>query len=184
MPPHAPEPSHAPSAEPPTPRPPAGGQHDERLWPGPLGWFLAVAAAGLLTVALLPVHEGVAAVAGSVALVGSLTFVAVTSPRVRVRDGVLTAGRAHVPLDVLGPARPLDREETRAALGPGLDARAYVCLRAWAGTAVRVEVRDPQDPTPYWLVSTRRPEALAAAIGGGLAGPGGLPQDPGHARGR
>jgi hypothetical protein len=29
---------------------------------------------------------------------------------------------------------------------------------------VRVEVVDPQDPTPYWLVSTRRPDDLARAL--------------------
>ncbi|GEA90007.1 DUF3093 domain-containing protein [Cellulomonas cellasea] len=164
MPPHAAEPPHATPAGPPTGRAPGAAAHDERLWPGPFGWFLAVAAAGLLTIALVPVHPGLAAAVGAVALVGALVFAVVTSPRVRVHDGELAAGRARIPLDLLGDARALDREETRAALGPGLDARAYVCLRAWAGTAVRVEVRDPHDPTPYWLVSTRRPAELAAAL--------------------
>lgn len=31
-------------------------------------------------------------------------------------------------------------------------------------TAVRVEVLDPEDPTPYWVVSTRRPMELAASL--------------------
>jgi hypothetical protein len=29
---------------------------------------------------------------------------------------------------------------------------------------VRVELTDPEDPTPYWLVSSRRPDALARAL--------------------
>jgi hypothetical protein len=29
---------------------------------------------------------------------------------------------------------------------------------------VKVELTDPQDPTPYWLVSTRRPERVVEAI--------------------
>jgi hypothetical protein len=29
---------------------------------------------------------------------------------------------------------------------------------------VRVTVTDPQDPTPYWLVSTRHPEKLVEAL--------------------
>jgi hypothetical protein len=29
---------------------------------------------------------------------------------------------------------------------------------------VRVDVADDDDPTPYWLVSSRRPAALAAAL--------------------
>ena len=52
----------------------------------------------------------------------------------------------------------------RQAHGPRLDARAYLCLRGWIPTGVRIALADPQDPTPYWLLSTRRPEALAAAL--------------------
>jgi hypothetical protein len=29
---------------------------------------------------------------------------------------------------------------------------------------VRVDLEDPLDPTPYWLLSTRRPQELAAAL--------------------
>jgi hypothetical protein len=38
-------------------------------------------------------------------------------------------------------------------------------LRSYVPTALRVEVTDPADPTPYLYLSTRDPEALAAAIG-------------------
>jgi hypothetical protein len=99
------------------------------------------------------------ALAAVVALVG-------TSPVVEVRDGVLRAGRARVPVALLGEARAVTTPEAmREELGPRLDGRAYVCLRSWARTGVRVALEDPADPTPYWLVSTRRPAELAAAIG-------------------
>jgi hypothetical protein len=29
---------------------------------------------------------------------------------------------------------------------------------------VRVDVADPDDPTPYWLVSSRHPDKLAEAL--------------------
>jgi hypothetical protein len=32
------------------------------------------------------------------------------------------------------------------------------------GPVVRIEVLDPDDPTPYWVVSTRHPERLIAAL--------------------
>ena len=44
------------------------------------------------------------------------------------------------------------------------DARAYLLLRPYRKKAVKVSLSDPADPTPYWLVSTRRPDALAAAL--------------------
>ena len=32
--------------------------------------------------------------------------------------------------------------------------------------SVRVEITDPADPAPYWLLSTRHPDRLARAIAG------------------
>jgi hypothetical protein len=81
-----------------------------------------------------------------------------------VSDGVLRAGSARIPVALLGPAQALDVAAMRHELGPGLDARAYVCLRAWARTGVRVALDDPADPTPYWLISTRRPQLLVEAL--------------------
>jgi hypothetical protein len=37
-------------------------------------------------------------------------------------------------------------------------------LRSYVPTALKVEVTDPDDPTPYIYVSTRSPERLAAAL--------------------
>jgi cation diffusion facilitator CzcD-associated flavoprotein CzcO len=39
-----------------------------------------------------------------------------------------------------------------------------VATRSWLPLAVRVEVVDPDDDTPYWLVGTRQPRELAAAL--------------------
>jgi hypothetical protein len=176
----APRPDGPHEARPGTPQPtvvelgaarPGGAGFAERLWPGPLGWVLVVGFAGLFAVALWPVRPALAAVAGLVALAATTTAAVVSSPRVSVVGGELRAGDAHIALDLLGAARALDRAETRHELGPALDARTYVCLRAWVGTAVRVEVRDPADPTPCWIVSTRHPHELVAALGTG-AGPG------------
>ncbi|PID54264.1 MAG: hypothetical protein CSB46_03540 [Micrococcales bacterium] len=34
---------------------------------------------------------------------------------------------------------------------------------------VRIGLDDPSDPTPYWLVSSRNPQALAAAVNEAVA---------------
>ena len=52
-----------------------------------------------------------------------------------------------------------------AALGRQLDPAAYVQHRAWVGSMVLLVLDDPDDPTPYWLVSTRHPEKVLAALG-------------------
>ncbi len=142
-----------------------GPQFRERLVPG-VGPLVAAACAGVLVlVILLPLWPTVAWVAGAVVSVACVVALVLTAPVVSVSDGVLRAGRAHVPVEVLGDAVVVpDKERRTQELGPQLDGRAHVVLQSSIPTAVRVALEDPQDPTPYWLVSTRRPEELAAAL--------------------
>jgi hypothetical protein len=139
----------------------------ERLLPGPGGWLGTVGLGAIAAIALWPVHATAAIALGLLVCLGSATALAVTAPVVEVSDGVLRAGSARIPVALLGHAEALDVAAMRHELGPGLDGRAYVCLRAWARTGVRVALDDPADPTPYWLVSTRRPQLLVEALGTG-----------------
>ena len=47
---------------------------------------------------------------------------------------------------------------------PALDPAAYVLHRNWVGPMVLVVLDDPDDPTPYWLVSTRHPDKVLSAL--------------------
>jgi hypothetical protein len=78
--------------------------------------------------------------------------------------GRLDAGPASLPLDALGEASVLDAERARALRMHEGDPRAFMLLRSYVRTAVRVEVVDPTDPHPYLYLSTRHPEQLAAAF--------------------
>lgn len=142
----------------------AGASFDEALRFGPVGWLGVVGFVVTVWIALLPVDLVLATVVALVVAVVTGLLVVRWTPRVRVRGGELSAGPARIPLDLVRDPRPLVGEELRRALGPGLDARAYLCLRGWVHSAVRVDVDDPQDPTPYWIVSTRRPDELVAAL--------------------
>ena len=57
---------------------------------------------------------------------------------------------------------PLD--ETRRIAGVEADARAYLLIRPYLKRAVKVEITDPADPAPYWLIGTRHPEELARVL--------------------
>jgi hypothetical protein len=78
-------------------------------------------------------------------------------------DG-LRVGRAHVGSQHVGDVRSLDRSAYRTQLGTGADARAYLVTRPYLDHGVLVAIDDPSDPAPYWLVSSRHPDALAAAL--------------------
>ncbi len=53
--------------------------------------------------------------------------------------------------------------------GVDADARAFLVTRPYLKRSVLVPVLDPDDRTPYWLISTRHPDRLAAALGAGHA---------------
>lgn len=83
------------------------------------------------------------------------------------QDGVpvLWAGPAHLPADIISRSAQIPVTAKSAALGRQLDPAAYVLHRAWVGPMVLVVLDDPDDPTPYWLVSSRHPERVLAALG-------------------
>jgi hypothetical protein len=83
---------------------------------------------------------------------------------IEVADGELRVGKDRLPLSDTGQVRPLDEAQARALRGPRADPRAYVLLRPYLRLAVYVEVSRPDAATPYWLLATRRPAKLAAAI--------------------
>jgi hypothetical protein len=137
----------------------------------PLRWWvqttMLLATVWLAFVVAMPVWVASTAAGAILALVCAL-FVWVGSARIAVADGVLRAGRAHISLALVGPAVPLDAEETRRVHGVDADARAYLLTRPYLKRSVQVMVLDPADPTPYWLVSTRHPDRLVSALGGGV----------------
>ncbi len=144
----------------------ASASHHERL-SVPLRWWvqgtMLIAAFWLAFVVATPAVVAWSATA-VLLLAMALLFVVYGSPRVEVEDGWLRAGRARIPGEFVGGAEPLDPAATRRVAGPEADARAYLLLRPYLKRAVRVTVRDDRDPAPYWLVSTRYPERLAAAV--------------------
>ena len=136
----------------------------ERLWPSAGIWAAVIAFGAGLGLIPAPVDTTIGVITGVLGLVISVTFVAVTTPRLELTNGYLTAGRARMPVSVVAAVEVLDPDQMRRARGTGLDARAYLCLRGWLPEGVKVILDDPEDPTPYWLLSSRRPVEFAAAV--------------------
>jgi hypothetical protein len=149
-----------PAAAPPTP----STGYRERLWPAVWIWAFAVmlgVSAGLVAT---PFSDTLAWLVGLVVVALLIAGLITWTPRVGVDGGILTAGRAQVPVDLTGAVTELDAAQLKRAHGTSLDARAYLCMRGWIATGLRVDITDPQDPTPYWLISSRNPQRLHAAL--------------------
>jgi len=140
--------------------------YSERLHVPLRWWVQATMFIATLWLALVVAAPAVVAFGATAVLLGVMTLAlrSYGAPQVLVHAGVLRVGRAHIEARHLGAAVALDAEQTRRLAGVDADARAYLLLRPYLKRAVKVEISDPADPAPYWLVCTRNPEDLARAL--------------------
>ena len=133
----------------------------------PLSWWVVAAAFGLVWGWLMLVATNRSIAIGTAVLATAVAGALVWSYGSVVLEAGsqgLRVGTAHLPSANIGAVETLDPHGFREQLGPRADARAWLRTRPYIEAGVRVEVADPSDPTPYWLVSSRRPQALAAAL--------------------
>ena len=138
----------------------------ERLFAPPLWWivgmvsmltFGAIVWTGFDLGITLAVFAAMIAITAAFLLNWGRATIEVTGTELRV-------GRQALPLTQAGEVRPLDERQARALRGPRADPTAYILIRPYLRYAVYVEVTGPDAATPYWLLATRHPAALAAAI--------------------
>jgi hypothetical protein len=136
-------------------------------WWWPLGFILAGLIALEVNQAAANVPDWIGFLALFAVASGALLFLGRSEIRVVAADDGLVelwAGGAHLPVSVIDRYAEVPRSAKSAALGRQLDPAAYVVHRAWVGPMVLVVLDDPDDPTPYWLVSCRHPDRVLSAL--------------------
>lgn len=137
---------------------------EERLNPS-ISVVLALSLSGpMMLLAALPFGLQLAitlAIAVPIALIAGAFYLA---PKIAVSSH-LQRGRFRIPLEIISSAEVFRGEEARLERGPRLDARARLAIRGDIDPVVKVNLSDRLDPTPYILISTRKPDQLVAALG-------------------
>ncbi|MCH9730358.1 MAG: DUF3093 domain-containing protein [Actinomycetia bacterium] len=133
-------------------------------------WPLALALAALIA---LEVNQGVRALPNwlpfAVLLpVAAIVLIWLGRTELQVissdRGTELWIGGAHLPVAVIARTAEVPRSAKSAALGRQLDPAAYIVHRGWVGPMVLLVLDDPDDPTPYWLISAKHPDKVLAAL--------------------
>ena len=83
-----------------------------------------------------------------------------------VDENELRAGPAHIELKYLGQATALDSKEMGRLRTRDADPASFLIFRFWRSTGVQVDINDPRDQTPYWLITSKRNKELAAILNG------------------
>jgi len=83
-----------------------------------------------------------------------------------ISETELRAGPAHIELKYLGQATALDSKEMGRLRTRDADPASFLIFRFWRSTGVKVEIKDPRDQTPYWLITSKRNKELAEILNG------------------
>ncbi len=133
-------------------------------WPIWLWSFLLFLAATLALAFWAALGTRWGEITGLVQLLGLLLISQRSPLEIEVSEEELRVGSAHIPRRFLGKVESLNAEQMRQARGPLADPAAFIALRFWIATGMKIEINDPKDPTPYWLFSSKKAQPLLAAL--------------------
>ena len=128
-------------------------------------WWMILALFLLVPTTLLifrPLTWVVGVVVGLLLWLASVGFLWFSAPVLLITGRELQAGRARLEHPYIDRIEQVTRDMARDEKGILLDARAHLVIRPWITTAVKVYLNDSRDPTPYWLVSTRKPQTVVS----------------------
>lgn len=136
----------------------------ERLWPSPVAFVSTILVIPAATIVFLPIAPAAGAPIGVVLYGAIVALFLVSTPTLEVDDHEFRAGKARLPRTVVAEVSAHREKDATLERGQLLDARAWLLIRGWISPVVKVRLNDPDDPTPYWLISTRHPDQLVAAL--------------------
>ena len=95
----------------------------------------------------------------------AIIYIAIAMRSTITFDGKeLRIDRAHIDIKYLGEATILDAPAMRLLRTRDADPAAYLAIKFWTPKGIKITVVDPRDPTPYWLITSKRGEEIAALL--------------------
>jgi hypothetical protein len=101
---------------------------------------------------------------GAIAIVLGLLAIYLGTSSIIVDENELRIKKAHIPRKYLGEIEVIDKKNFGATRTRLADPAAYLATTFWISEGIKVAISDERDPTPYWLISTRRGEELRKAL--------------------
>ena len=87
-----------------------------------------------------------------------------TALKIEVDQNHLRVGKAAIEHTYIGEVNVLTPAQVKLIRTRDADPLAFLAIRFWSGKAVKVQVIDARDKTPYWLISTKKGTELLKAL--------------------
>ena len=140
--------------------------YQERVIPGAGGFIPLALIPPTVYLTLSPINAQLGVFIGILGALLAIALMILLSPVIELSNETLRVGKAEIPREALGLATPIEAADAFSERGPKLNARAFIKFQPTVKTLIKIEIIDPQDPTPYLLFSTRHAELLAKKIKG------------------
>ena len=146
------------------PEKPESPLYKERVLPN-FGTFAAVFAL-LPSIAIIsePFDIRIGLAVGVVVVITIWTLLILRAPTIELSQLELRVGRVGIFRNLIGEAEVISKDRILLERGPNLDPGAHKVFQGSVKTAIKIAILDPEDPTPYWLISTRKPDKLAELL--------------------
>lgn len=137
----------------------------ERVLPSAASFLPPLLIYPSLLLVFLPVNEGLGHLLGSLATLLAISMLVLNAPVILVAKGALTVRKARIDTSEISKIEVIERNEAFEERTSKLDSRAYVLIKSSVPTYVKIFLKsNPDDQTPYWLISTRHPDELRKAL--------------------
>ena len=87
-----------------------------------------------------------------------------TSLKIEVDQTHLRVGGASIEHKYIGEVTVLSSSEVKLIRTRDADPLAYLAIRFWSSKAIKLQVSDARDKTPYWLITTNNGQELLKAL--------------------
>jgi hypothetical protein len=128
-------------------------------------WSFVIFMAASLSLAIWAAIGNRAAIIASIFQLALLIFAEQKSAlRITLTKGWLLVGPAAIERAFIHNFKALDFKEFKRVRGVDADPASYLQIRFWVNTAIKIDLRDPKDKTPYWLINTNRANELVKLL--------------------
>ena len=83
---------------------------------------------------------------------------------IEIDENELRVGKAHIDKKFCGEVIVLAPKQMSLQRTREADPAAYLAIRFWTAHGVKIVITDGRDQTPYWLVTSKRGDALTQAL--------------------
>ena len=130
-------------------------------------WLLAIIYFFLLSL-VLSIWAALGNTAALVSLLITTALLVLISNKsaliIEIDDQELRVGRAHIELEFVKISEPLTTAAMAKLRTRDANPAAFLAIRFWCSTGIRIMLDDPRDATPYWLITSKHSIELSKAL--------------------